>query len=103
MTSPLVVAKVDEIPVGKSIAVDCSHESIAVFNIEGALYACSNRCPHAGAPLQNGFLNGTVVTCPWHGWRFDLAAGANAPKDGVVRYRVTIENDDVVLHLPESN
>lgn len=100
MTSPHIVAKSGDIAPGKSIAVDCGGESIAIFNIEGTLFACTNRCPHAGAPLQNGFLNGTVVTCPWHGWRFDLAAGPDAPKDGVIRFPVTIEGDDVVVHLP---
>lgn len=100
MTSPFAVAKVDEIETGKSIAVTCNHESVAIFNIDGSFYACTNRCPHAGAPLQNGFLNGTVVTCPWHGWRFDLAAGPEAPKDGVIRYPVTVENGEIFVHMP---
>jgi nitrite reductase (NADH) small subunit len=103
MTSPLAVAKAEDIEIGKSIAVTCNHESVAIFNVDGTLFACTNRCPHAGAPLQNGFLNGTVLTCPWHGWRFDLAAGPDAPKDGVLRYPVTVENGEVFLHLPETD
>jgi nitrite reductase/ring-hydroxylating ferredoxin subunit len=101
MTSPLAVAKIDEIETGKSVVVTFHKESVAIFNVDGTLFACTNRCPHAGAPLQNGMLNGTVLTCPWHGWRFDLAAGPGAPKDGVLRYPVTVENGDVFLHLPE--
>ena len=103
MTSPLAVAKVDEIEIGKSIVVTFHKESVAIFNVDGTLFACTNRCPHAGAPLQNGFLTGTVLTCPWHGWRFDLAAVPDAPKDGVLRYRVTVDNGEVLLHQPESD
>lgn len=100
MTSLIAVAKADEIEPGKSIAVLCNHESVAIFNIDGDFYACTNRCPHAGAPLQNGFLNGTVVTCPWHGWRFDLAAGPDAPKDGVIRFPVTVRDGEILLEMP---
>ena len=100
MSSSIAVAKVDDIAQGKAIAVACEGEDIAVFNVDGAFYACTNRCPHAGAPLVNSFISGTEITCPWHGWRFDLAAGPDAPKDGVTRYQVTVDGDDVMLHLP---
>lgn len=102
MSIPVEVAKVEEVAVGKSIAVACGKEDIAIFNIDGTFFACTNRCPHAGAPLQNGFLTGTVITCPWHGWRFDLAAGPDAPKDGVLRYPVTVDGDRLLIHLPDA-
>lgn len=102
MTTPVAIAKVNDIAVGKSIAVTCGKEDIAVFNIDGEYFACTNRCPHAGAPLHNGFLTGTVITCPWHGWRFDLAASPDAPKDGVIRFPVSVEGDDICLHLPDT-
>ena len=103
MNAPVAVAKVQDVPAGKSIAVSCGGESIAIFNIEGSYYACTNRCPHAGAPLQNGFLSGTVLTCPWHGWRFDLAPKPDAPRDGVTRYRVSVEGDDLLLHFSDAD
>jgi len=103
MSTPIAVARTDEIEPGKGIAVSCGGQEIALFNIDGAYYACTNRCPHAGAPLQNGFLTGTVLTCPWHGWRFDLAAGPEAPKDGVTRFPVTVQGDELLLHLPETD
>ncbi|MBX3179058.1 MAG: Rieske 2Fe-2S domain-containing protein [Candidatus Hydrogenedentes bacterium] len=102
MSAPIPVAKVQDIAAGKAIVVKHGREDIAIFNLDGAFYACSNRCPHAGAPLQNSFISGTVITCPWHGWRFDLAAGPDAPKDGVERYPVTVDGDDVLLHLSEA-
>ena len=102
MSTPIAVAKTHEIAVGRSIAVTVGRESIAVFNVDGTFFACSNRCPHAGAPLQNGFLSGTTLTCPWHGWRFDLAAGPDAPKDGVIRYPVLVNGDDVLLEVADA-
>ena len=79
------------------MTVNCHGEDVAVFNVDGTFYACSNRCPHAGAPLQGGMLQGTVLACPWHGWRFDLAAGPDAPKDGVLRYPVTVDGEDIIV------
>ena len=42
-------------------------------------------------------IAGTVLSCPWHGWRFDLAAGPDAPKDGVIRYPVMVSEDDIIV------
>ncbi len=102
MQNGVSVAKIDDIPLGKSIGVRCHGEDIAVFNIDGVFYACSNRCPHAGAPLQNSMIAGTVISCPWHGWRFDLAAEADAPRDGVIRYPVVVEEEDIIIAAPVS-
>lgn len=48
---------------------------IAVFRTEGELFAIEGRCPHKGASLGNGALDGGTVTCPWHDWKFDLKTG----------------------------
>ena len=103
MSDGVVVAQVADIPVGKSIGVSCHGEDVAVFNLDGEYYACSNRCPHAGAPLKDSMIAGTVISCPWHGWRFDLAPKPDAPKDGVLRYPVSIDGDDVVVGPPIEN
>ncbi|MFD1556880.1 Rieske (2Fe-2S) protein [Paraburkholderia silviterrae] len=49
--------------------------SVVVFNVAGRLRAIENSCPHNGASLANGRLDGSVLTCPAHGLRFDLDAG----------------------------
>lgn len=97
MSNLIPVAKTHDIAAGKAIAVTHNGEEIAIFNMDGTFFACSNRCPHAGAPLVNGFVSGTEITCPWHGWRFDLAAGPEAPPDGVTRFPVTVRGDDLLL------
>lgn len=49
---------------------------VAVANVDGAFFAVSNVCPHAGGPIGDGALEGYVVACPLHGWRFDVRTGA---------------------------
>ena len=95
------VAETKDIEPGKAKCVDAGSERVAIFNIDGAYYAMSDMCPHAGGPLSEGYLTGTEVSCPWHGWVFDLNPGENAPKDGVDRYRVHVDGDDIKLELPD--
>jgi len=57
----------------KTVAVD--GREIAVFNVGGAFYAIDNICPHQGASLADGWLEGTTITCPWHAWCFNLTDG----------------------------
>jgi len=89
-----------ELPAGERRVVESPRESIVVFNIGGAYHACSARCPPAGGPLNDGFLRGTSVVCPWHGWSFDLCATGDEARDGVLRYAVSEENGRLVVHLP---
>lgn len=49
--------------------------AVAVLHLGGEWHAFSNRCPHNGQRLEDGWLSGTVLTCRWHGWRFDLLTG----------------------------
>lgn len=72
------VAALAELPPGASLAVRVGDLSIALFNVAGSIYAIDNTCPHAGAPLARGALGGpggAIVTCPLHGWRFDVRTG----------------------------
>ena len=69
------VADLSELPEGSSKAVFFHGEQVALFNAGGKLYALGNRCSHANAPLAEGAVGGTSVTCPWHGSRFDLRTG----------------------------
>ncbi|HNR32837.1 MAG TPA: Rieske 2Fe-2S domain-containing protein [Candidatus Hydrogenedentes bacterium] len=93
--------KASELPPGMARCVSHGNAPIAVFNIGGAFYACDDTCPHAGGSLHEGFVEGTTVTCPWHGWAFDLAAAPKAPWDGVRRYRVIVEGDLLQVEVPD--
>jgi len=69
------VGKVEEFEEGKGRHVLANGKHVAVFRIAGAVYATDAACPHQGGPLADGTLAGTVVTCPWHQWQFDVASG----------------------------
>jgi len=65
---------------------------VAVWNLGGKYYAAEDFCPHLGGPLSEGEVEGTCVTCPWHGAKFDLATGkalAGPAKRDLVLYEVT--------------
>ncbi len=74
---------------------------VVVCNVDGALYAIDNVCPHAGAPLAQGALHGHRVVCPFHAWEFDCRTGECDFNPAVVqrRFAVTIENGDVYVEV----
>lgn len=76
-------------------------KAIAIFLIEGQVYAIDDTCPHMGASLSSGFVENGCVTCPWHFWRFRINDGAWAenPKLGIATYPVRIENGEVQVSL----
>jgi len=68
-------ATTNEMPPGSRKTVVVGDREVALFNVAGKFYAIENTCPHQGGPLGEGWLEGTVVTCPWHAWCFDLRTG----------------------------
>ena len=95
------VGLASEIQAGKSKSFSISDEKgksidVAVFNIDGRYYAISNTCIHKGAPLSKGFLEGDIVTCAWHGWKYCVKNGMSPHKggDSVNSYKVKIVNKD---------
>jgi len=73
---------------------------IAIFNIDGVFYAISNSCIHKGGPLSKGFLDGDIVTCPWHGWKYSVKTGESSHEggDSVNSYEVKIIEDKIFVN-----
>jgi nitrite reductase/ring-hydroxylating ferredoxin subunit/multimeric flavodoxin WrbA len=73
---------------------------IAVFNLDGIYHAISNSCMHKGGPLSKGFLNGDIITCPWHGWKYSVKTGKSPHKggDSVNSYPVKIIKDKIYVN-----
>ncbi len=92
----------DAIPEGSARVFECGDHLIAVFHIAGAHHAISDICPHQHIPaLAGGLCEGHVVTCPMHGWRFDVRTGRNVDTSGRVRtYPVWIEDGGLHVELP---
>jgi nitrite reductase (NADH) small subunit len=75
---PLVkVGPLEALPPGSVAEVEAGGATYAICNFEGELHCLQGACPHAGGPLGQGTLNGTLLTCPWHGWEFDCRSGVN--------------------------
>ena len=94
--------RADEIPAGGSKVVEIKGHHVAIFNLAGALYALDNTCPHLGGPLGEGYLEEDgIVSCPWHGWTFDLKTGVSPidPEIRVRSYRVRVEKGEIILEI----
>ena len=96
------VASLLDIPAGKAISVSLDSKTIALFNVQGKIFAVDNECTHAGGPLCEGEVRGTTLTCPWHGASFNLANGevlGSPASDNLNSYKVVVEGDDVKIEL----
>ena len=97
------VAETKDLPPGGALAVDVEGLRLALFNIDGTYYAIEDTCPHSGGPLSEGDVEGTQVTCPWHGACFNLTDGSvlSPPADeDVASYRVEVEGNDIKVEMP---
>lgn len=96
------MATLSELPPGRSKEVEHDGRIYALFNVDGTITAIDGICPHQGGPLAEGSLEGTLVTCPWHGWQFDVCSGKTplGPKLKQTVYEVKIEGQDVLVGVP---
>lgn len=85
------VARADAMPDNSSAHVKIGKRDVAIFKVDGAFFALSNLCRHAFGPLAEGYLDGHIVMCPWHGWRYDVRDGTtDHPNADVRTYPVTV-------------
>jgi nitrite reductase/ring-hydroxylating ferredoxin subunit len=91
------VASLSELAPGSAKAVEVKGKAIALFNVEGTIYATDNTCLHQGGPLGEGELTGGVVMCPWHQWEYDVRTGevVGDRSAKVVTYPVQVEGSDI--------
>lgn len=96
---PLIA--VEKVAPGGSAEVVAEGRIFAVYNVHGIYHVMDGICPHAGGPLGKGTLRGNIVTCPWHGWQFDVQTGHHCLNQRICQthYDVTIENGHVVIEL----
>lgn len=101
MSNKIRVAAVDEIPLGTGKEVLAGDRMLAVYHVDGAFYALDGICPHSGGPLGKGALESAVVTCPWHGWQFDVTTGRHCLNDKLTHptFPVTVVGTDVFVEL----
>jgi nitrite reductase/ring-hydroxylating ferredoxin subunit len=93
------VAGVADVDPGTGKVVYADGKALALFNVDGSFYALDNTCLHRGGPVGEGDLEGVVVTCPWHGFQYDVTTGRNVfdPEVGLERFAVRVEDADVLV------
>jgi nitrite reductase/ring-hydroxylating ferredoxin subunit len=97
------VANVKDISPGTMLGTEVGGEKILVANIGGEFYAMRSVCNHKGGPLEKGKLAGNVVTCPWHGSKWDVKTGKliefpePLPPEPV--HRTTVEGDNIFVDV----
>jgi nitrite reductase/ring-hydroxylating ferredoxin subunit len=100
MATFVTAARADELAPGQGKLVEVNHKRIALFNVGGRYYAIDDMCPHRGAPLSEGEIEGTTVVCPWHGAIFDVTTGEVTQPPaafGVATYDVRVEGEEIVI------
>ena len=97
----LRAAKKEEVPAGTIREFQLDGKTVAVANVGGKLFAINNVCLHRGGPLGQGELDGQIVTCPWHGWRYDVTNGklVTNPAVGVETYPIEVRGDDIFVDI----
>lgn len=97
------VCKLTDLAEGFGRTFYVGDRAIAVFMVDGKVFALDDTCPHMGASLGSGFVENGNVTCPWHFWRFRIKDGlwADNLRMGVACYAVRVEGDEVQVQLPD--
>jgi nitrite reductase (NADH) small subunit/3-phenylpropionate/trans-cinnamate dioxygenase ferredoxin subunit len=99
-----VVARVGDLAEGQAKVVEVGGQLIALFFVSGHYYAIDDVCPHMGASLSEGEVEGEIVTCPWHAWRFRLTDGAwaDSPRIRTGCYPVRVVGEEIQIQKEES-
>ena len=99
----ILAGKVSDITSGKMVMVSTDGKDILVTNVDGNYYAMNDTCTHAGASLSEGSLDGSTVTCPWHGSTWDCKTGKmiafGVQLNDLSSYKVTVESDEIFVEV----
>lgn len=97
------IAEANELPEGGRLCTTVAGKALVVLNVAGIPYAIANQCPHAGRPLDEAEVQGVVITCPYHGYAYNLKNGKNLDhpefEPPVPTYSVRIEGGKVQVAI----
>ena len=101
MSELIKVCKKSEIPDDTGKLVEVKGKEIALFKSDGKICAIYAHCPHQGGPLDEGGITEGMVTCPWHGWEFNVATGECGFNKAIKQptFPVKEEGDDVYVEV----
>lgn len=104
MTDFIKVARADDLEDGELMAVEVDGEPVCLAKVHGEICAFTDDCTHIGGPLNEGELDGEVLTCPWHGAQFNVRTGQvlrGPARQDIQTYPVRIDNDDIFVSIPD--
>ena len=95
------VEMLDELAPGQGMTVTVRGVAVALFNVDGTVYAIDDTCRHAGVSLGTGELRGAIVRCRAHGWRYDVTTGhtLHDPEERVTRYPVQVIEGAILVDV----
>lgn len=96
-----LAAQQADIPEGQIREFRVNGKAVAIANVAGKLFAINSVCLHHGGPLGEGDLEGSVVSCPWHGWQYDVTTGklVQEPTSSVQCYAVEVRDGAIFVDL----
>jgi nitrite reductase (NADH) small subunit len=94
-------ARISDVPTGNVHEIQVAGKAVTLANVGGKFFAINNTCLHRGGPLGQGSLHGQIVTCPWHGWEYDVTTGkvVQNPAMGVACYPTEVRGDEVFVDI----
>ena len=104
MNEFIKVAEFDEIDEGELLGIEVDGEPICLARVNGDICAFTDNCTHISGPLNEGELDGEVLTCPWHGAQFNVRTGKvlrGPARQDIQTYPVKIEGESILVSLPE--
>jgi nitrite reductase (NADH) small subunit len=97
------VCRLSDVPDDRGWPVDVGGRRIAVFVTPDGVRAVANACAHLGNPLDDGPVSGEILTCPWHGWQYDLRSGHQLTvfgrRPGLAVYPARVEDDWIAVDV----
>jgi len=96
------IATAADVPDATGLELTVGDRIIALFRVEDDYHAIDGICAHAGGPVAEGALNGCIVTCPWHGWQYDVTTGHHCLNSHIQQqsFPVKVEDGDIFVELP---
>ena len=103
MSEFVSVGRIGDFVSGQGKMVTVSGRHVALFRLGDEFYAIDNLCLHKAGPLCEGFIENDVVTCPWHGWSYEIRTGTlvQDPRVGVSKHEVRVEGEMISVRLTD--
>lgn len=96
------VAAENDCPPGTAMEVVAAGKMVALFHTDDGLFATDGMCAHQGGPVGKGELCGNVVTCPWHGWQYNVTTGKHELSSiHLDTYEVKIDQGRILIDVQE--